>query len=313
MTPRLGPRSTAEDVLQGRRLSEKSVLVTGCSSGIGFETARALSAHGARVLLACRTRESAEQTASRIRESCPDANLTPVAMDLASFASIRGAVQGLGLTRLDALVCNAGLFANTYGETEDGIERTVGICHFGHFLLTSLLLDALRAAAPARVVVVASESHRFPPRLNLERFPLSAANFRPLIAYGQAKLCNVLFANELTRRFASQGVYANSLHPGSLIGTSIFRESMSAKLLATAVRPFTKTVAQGAATSVYCTVAEELEGVGGRYYSDCRERAMSRGARDAEVARRLWEISERYVAEPPRAQVRSSEAARTGR
>src|SRR5690606_34602657 len=95
MTPRLGPRSTAEDVLQGRRLSEKSVLVTGCSSGIGFETARAPSAHGARVLLACRTRESAEQTASRIRESCPDANLTPVAMDLASFASIRGAVQGL--------------------------------------------------------------------------------------------------------------------------------------------------------------------------------------------------------------------------
>jgi WW domain-containing oxidoreductase len=165
------------------------------------------------------------------------------------------------------------------------------VCHFGHFLLFSLLLDRLRAAAPARVVVVASESHRYPRTLEFERFPLEAARYRGLVAYGQAKLCNVLFANELTRRHAAEGVLANSLHPGSLIGTSIFRSSVAAKLLGAAARPFTKSIAQGAATTVYCATAPELNGIGGRYFADCTEKRASSGARDEQAARRLWELT----------------------
>lgn len=112
--------------------------------------------------------------------------------------------------------------------------------------------------------------------------------------YGQAKLCNLLFANELSRRHPN--IRANSLHPGSLIRTSIYRSSLAANALAIAVRPFTKTVAQGAATTVYCATAPELAGVGGRYFADCHEKPMSQGARDVEVAAKLWELSERRVA-----------------
>lgn len=291
----LGSRSTTEDVLAHRDLTDLTIVVTGCNAGIGFETARALAAHGAHVWLACRSEEKAAQTAMRIRAAHPEARLSPVAIDLASFASIRAAETQITSPRIDVLICNAGLYAGSYGETLDGIECTVGVCHFGHFLLTSLLMDRLRSAAPARVVMVSSESHRHPAVLRLDRLPTDANTFKPLLAYGQAKLCNVLFANELTRRYREEGVLANSLHPGSMIGTSIFRDSLAAKLAALAIRPFTKSIAQGAATSVYCAVSPDLEGVGGRYFADCRPKRMSEGAEDEEVARRLWEISEARV------------------
>jgi WW domain-containing oxidoreductase len=183
-----------------------------------------------------------------------------------------------------------------YTPTADGIESTVGVCHYGHFLLTTLLLDKLRKAAPARVVMVSSESHRHPSRLSLAHFPLEARNFKSLVAYGQAKLANVLFANELTRRYRDVGIVASSLHPGSMIGTSIFRNSIAAKLLGLAMRPFAKSIEQGAATTVYCATAPELANVGGRYFRDCREHAMSQGARDAELAERLWVHTEEFVA-----------------
>jgi WW domain-containing oxidoreductase len=296
MRETFGSRSTADDVLNGRALDDKNILITGANAGIGFETARALASHGARVWLGCRNRQSAESCAARIRAEHSAAQVVPMALDLASFASIRAATTELSLDRLDVLICNAGLFKSSYELTEDGIEQTVGVCHFGHFLLSSLLLPKLRAASSARVVMVSSESHRMPARLARHRFPLPADRYKSLIAYGQAKLCNVLFANELTRRFSSQGIYANSLHPGSMIGTSIFRDSLAAKLLAAVARPFAKSIAQGAATTVYCAVAPELERVGGKYFADCAEKAMSRGAADSDVARRLWTMSEQRVA-----------------
>lgn len=290
-----GATATTSDVLAGRDLSGKNMLVTGCNSGIGFETARALAAHGANVVLACRDLAKAETTAAAILAQHPRARLTPLALDLASFASIRSAAASLPLDTLHALICNAGLLASRYAQTADGIERTVGVCHFGHFLLTKLLLDRLHNAAPARVVMVSSESHRFPPRLRLSRFPLQADEFKPLVAYGQAKLCNVLFANELTRRYEQDGIYGSSLHPGALISTAISRDSFASKLLFRAARPFTKSIAQGAATTVYCATAPELERVGGRYFKDCAEAKMSAGAADARIAGQLWKLSEARV------------------
>lgn len=295
MAKKWGATATADDVLAGRDLHGTNVLVTGCNTGIGFETARALAAHGARVVLACRDIAKAETTASAILAQHPQATLTPMALDLASFASIRSATSGLALDALHVLICNAGLFASRYAETADGIERTVGVCHFGHFLLTKLLLDRLRNAGPARVVMLSSESHRHPSQLLLSKFPLPARGFNPLVAYGQAKLCNVLFANELTRRYRHEGIFGNSLHPGALISTSIARDSLVSQVLFRAARPFTKSIAQGAATSVYCATAPELERVGGRYYKDCAEASMSAGAADVRVAEQLWELSEARV------------------
>jgi WW domain-containing oxidoreductase len=297
MSKAFGARSTADEVLAGRDLSGQNMLVTGCNAGIGFETARALAAHGAHVFVACRTREKAQQTIERIRAAHPQAKLSPVAMDLGSFASVRRAVASVDVDALHVLICNAGLYMSEYKPTAEGLESTVGVCHYGHFLLTTLLLDKLRKAAPARVVVVASESHRYPARLKLERFPLEPGKFKSLIAYGQAKLANVLFANELTRRYRDAGIVANSLHPGSMIGTSIFRDSLAAKAFALALRPFTKSIEQGAATTVYCATADELERSGGQYFRDCKPHAMSQGARDSELAKQLWEHTERLVLE----------------
>lgn len=292
-----GANTTADEVLTGRDLSGQNMLITGCNAGIGFETARSLAAHGAHVLVACRDRAKADDTIARIRAAHPNAKLTPVALDLSSFASIRQAAASVNVDALHVLINNAGLYMDKYTTTQEGIESVVGVCHFGHFLLTQLLLDKLRKAAPARVVMVSSESHRYPAKLSLAHFPLGAHNFKSLVAYGQAKLSNVLFANEFTRRYRDAGILANSLHPGSMIGTSIFRNSFSAKLLGLAMRPFAKSIEQGAATTVFCATAPELNDVGGKYFRDCGERSMSQGARDAELAKRLWELTETFVAQ----------------
>lgn len=286
---------SAASLVAGMDLRGRTIAITGANAGIGFETASALAGAGAELLLACRTREGGEDAARRIRARHAGARAVPLVVDLASFASIRSFAAALPATRLHALICNAGVYLPRYEETEDGLERTAGICHFGHALLAQLLLPALRAAAPARVVMVSSESHRHPATLDFERFPLRAGDYGALRAYGQAKLCNVLFANELTRRCGADGVFANSLHPGALIGTSIFRHSLGAKLVAALARPFVKTLEQGAATSVYCAVAPELEGVGGRYYADCREKEASVGARDEAAAGRLFELTQARV------------------
>lgn len=297
MSTALGAGSTADDVLQNRDLSGQSYFVTGCNAGIGFETARSLAAHGGHVFVACRSTDKAQQTVDRIHARHAAARLSPVGLDLGSFASIRAAAASVSQDSLHALICNAGLFSSSYAETVDGLETTVGVCHFGHFLLTTLLLDKLQRAAPARVVMVASESHWHPAELDLGRFPLERRAYKPLVAYGQAKLCNVLFANELTRRYAGAGVFANSLHPGTMIGTSIFRSSTPAKLLALAMKPFTKSIEQGAATTVYCATAPELATTGGEYYRDCKLAKRSQGSRDVDAGVRLWQRSEELLSE----------------
>lgn len=289
-------KSTCDDVLRGLDLAGRTALVTGANAGIGFETARSLAHAGAHVIVACRSPARAAETVERIRTLHDRAQLTPVALDLASFASIQRAAAAVTVPRLDVLICNAGLFLPSYRATADGIEETVGVCHFGHALLVNLLFDRLRAAAPARVVMVASVSHRSPAELNFDRFPLDAAHYGRLTAYGQAKLCNVLYANELTRRHGADGVFANSLHPGTLIGTQIFRNSIAARLLGAVAKPFTKSLAQGAATSVYCATAPALERVGGRYYNNCAEEKASRGARDEDAAARLWDLTQTRIA-----------------
>jgi WW domain-containing oxidoreductase len=289
-----GRHTTADRVLEGIDLADKVAIVTGANAGIGFETARALAAHRAQVIIACRDQARGDDAVARIRRGDPQALVEARLLDLASLDSVRRFASSLPATKIEMLICNAGVFGGGYHETAEGFERTVGVCHIGHFLLVHLLLDRL-AAAGGRVVVVSSVSHRSPPQLDFSRLPLSRENYSDLAAYGQAKLCNVLFAKELERRYASRGIHAYSLHPGSLIATSIGRHSLLATLLIQLVRPFTKSLAQGAATSVYCAAHPAVSGLGGEYFVDCAVARSSRESRDPEVARRLWELSETWV------------------
>ena len=203
-TPLFNARTSADEVLAGHDLAGKTMIVTGANTGIGYETARALAAAGARVLLACRNRGAGETAAARIRATHPGAKAEFAALDLASLVSVSAFCASLDAPRIDVLVCNAGLMSPGYASTDDGFEKTVGVCHIGHFALVQRLLPKLLAAGNPRVVMVASESHRSPARLDFAKFPLAPANYSAMRAYGQAKLCNVLMANELQRRYGAR-------------------------------------------------------------------------------------------------------------
>jgi len=292
----LGSRSSTAEVLSGVDLTGKKIIVTGANTGIGFEAARAFAAAGAEVILACRNIEKAEEAVTRISKRHPDAQARGLALDLASVSSIRQFCSQMPFETIDVLVCNAGLVPTQYQETEEGLELCVGVCHFGHFVLCELLLDRILKSTDPRVVMVSSESHRSPAQLDFDRFPLSEDTFSSMKAYGQAKLCNVLFANELQRRYGAQGLHACSLHPGALITTDIGRYSGVLGLLVKLVSPFTKNPDQGAATTVYCAALATGDEIQGNYFSHCRKVSSSKEANNVEVARRLWALSETFCA-----------------
>ncbi len=287
-----GSRTTADEVLDNVDLAGKNIVVTGANTGIGYEAARALAAVGARVIFACRSAEKGEQAVSNAKKLHPAAKAEFRQLNLASFENIRQFCEQLDLDKIDVLICNAGLTQPKYTETEDGLEMTVGVCHFGHFLLTNLLMDKLLAADEPRVVMVSSESHRYPATLNLSNYPLSKLTYSFMVSYGQAKLSNTLFANELQRRYSDRGLTACSLHPGTLITTDIARNSRAAFIMKL-ISPFTKNTNQGASTTVFCAAYEKSENLGGQYYSHCKKSRATKEANNPVVARKLWELSEK--------------------
>jgi WW domain-containing oxidoreductase len=285
----------ALDLVRGLDWSDKTVLITGASSGIGFETARAIAATGAEVFMACRTPSSAEQARASILDSHPKARLALLALDLGDLDSVESCARAFPRPHLDRLICNAGVYGGPFTTTAQGLERTVGVCHFGHLLLFDRLRPKLLASPAPRLVMVSSESHRTPRKLDFSRFPMTASNYRELVAYGQAKLCNALMAAEVHRRWGSEGLGACALHPGALIATSIGRNSSLARLMVKLSAPFAKTVQQGAATTVHCATSPSVEG--GGYYSDCAAKRASEDARSARVSAQLWQVSEAILAD----------------
>jgi WW domain-containing oxidoreductase len=290
-----GARTTADEVVAGLDLAGRTIVVTGANTGIGEPTAAALAGAGAHVIFACRNRASGEAAIARTRAVHPAAKVELAELDLASFASIRRCADALQADKIDALVCNAGVSLMDYAETEDGFERVVGVCHIGHFLLARLMMPRLLAAGAARVVMVSSGSHAMPPKLDFANFPMQRAAFKGLTAYGQAKLCNLLMAKSLQRRYGSRGLTACALHPGTLIATEIGRHSRVVGALIWLLKPFTKTRAQGAATSVYGVVHEPASDIAGQYLIDCRVAKSSAESNDPAVAERVWSLSEEWV------------------
>ncbi|MEJ7735283.1 MAG: SDR family NAD(P)-dependent oxidoreductase [Polyangiaceae bacterium] len=231
-----------------------------------------------------------------VHSEIPGADVSLALCDFASQHAVRrlGAELLERCPKLHVLVNNAGAILGERALTEDGIEATFAVNHLGYFLLTELLLDRLRASAPARVVVVASEAHRSG---HIDFDDLRAERgYSPMRVYGTSKLANIAFTRELARRLEGSGVTANCAHPG-VVATN-FGASGGALIRfgIRLVRPFFRTEAQGADTLIWLASSPDAEGVSGKYFIDRREKRPSREASDDEVARRLWAASERLVA-----------------
>lgn len=299
--------TTTDDVIEGVDLSGKLAIVTGSSTGIGAETARALAAAGARVVLAARNRERTEEVAASIRESVPGAEVEVGVLDLTSLDSVRAFASWYLAehAELHLLVNNAGVMYTPFGHTTEGFELQFGTNHLGHFLLTCLLAPALLAGAPSRVVNLSSGGHVGSDIVwddpNFER-----RDYDKFAAYGQSKTANILFSVELDRRLGGRGVHAYAVHPGMIateLGRYMTREDMEA-LMERAKRgpsggmPKRKSIEQGAATTVWASVAPELEAQGGTYLADCQiTEEHAPWARDPDSATRLWTLSESLVGE----------------
>lgn len=289
-----GPTSTGEEVTTGLDLSGKVALVTGCNSGLGYETMRVLALRGAHVLGTGRTLEKASKACAGI-----EGKTTPLALELSDFQSAvdcAHAVADLGLVP-DMLILNAGI--NTFGELElvNGIEKIFTVNFLGHFVLVNHLLPMMRDAGTGRVVHVSSRSgYRQAPQVGIDFANLRGEKaFDAGQAYGRSKLANALFSLELAQRLAGTGVSSNAIHPG-LVQTNIARTAPT--LLRTAFNLFggiiAKNPAEGAATQLYAATYPALNGVSGAYFEDCNPVTVSgpHHMTDAAMAAKLWKLAE---------------------
>ncbi|MFG3207170.1 SDR family NAD(P)-dependent oxidoreductase [Streptomyces sp. NPDC048192] len=303
ITTPFGFSSTAAEVSEGIDLTGRRAMVTGASSGLGAETARALAATGAAVTLAVRDVTAGKRVAEDITESTGNQEVRVAHLDLADPASVT-AFTAAWRGPLHVLVNNAGVMACPEQYTEQGWERQFATNHLGHFALATGLHGALAADGNARIVVVSSSGHQRSP-IVWDDVNFAFRPYDPWLAYGQSKTANVLFAVEATRRWAEDNITANALMPGAIY-TNLQRHTGgrgSGRVPAHLI----KTVEQGAATSVLLATSPLLEGVGGRYFVDCNEsevvdrrsgtlHGVARYAVDPDNARRLWTLSQQLLA-----------------
>jgi NAD(P)-dependent dehydrogenase (short-subunit alcohol dehydrogenase family) len=284
-----GADATAEEVTQGIDLTGKTVVVTGCNSGIGLETMRVLALRGAHVIGTARTLERGQAACASVQ-----GRASPVVLELSDFDSVVACAQAVRAfdTPIDALVCNAGVLLTELQQVR-GLETQFVVNHLGHFVLVNRLLDLVTAAPQGRVVVVGSMAHAQAPPGGIQFDNLSGQGWERQ-AYGHSKLANGLFSFELAKRLAGTSATSNSLHPG-VVATNIMRNMN-----------FTPPAggggggggfsfeppAQGAATSCYLASHPSLARVTGRYFVDCNPAEPSALQKDAALAARLWQVSE---------------------
>ncbi len=310
-----GFSSTADEVLDGKDLSARTMLVTGGYSGLGQETARALAAKGAHVILSGRDATKLAAAADEIA-TMTGAKVDTLVCDLASLASIRaaGAEARERFGHIDVLINNAGVMAAPFGKTADGFETQFGTNHLGHFALTRELMPLLAKGSRQRIVNLSSRGHHID-EVHFEDPHFERRDYDPWLAYGQSKTANILFTVGLEERFGAKGIHANALHPGA-IHTNLARHMTEADMAALRdriskaaeksgeqPRPF-KTIPQGAATTAWVATADELEGRGGLYAEDCAvaatdDASATSGVRsyalDKAKADRLWALSEQLT------------------
>ncbi len=289
-------------MMHDESMQEKVCIVTGATTGIGKATALALAKHGAIVGVVGRSAARATRVAADLAGDTGNTAIVPLTADLSSQRDVRALAREIRARfgRVHVLVNNAGALFSEHLTSVDGIEMTLALDHLSYFLLTTLLLDTLRAAgtedAPARVVNVSSEAHRALPRLPLDDLQ-GARRWSPVRQYAVAKLANVMFTYELARRLATDHVTANVLHPGN-VASNFARETTSGLLRFGfwIARPFLISPERGASTQVHLATARELAHITGRYFIRGRPRRSSRASYDVDAQRKLWEESELLVA-----------------
>ena len=290
-----GYGSTAEEVTAGLSLSGRTFLVTGCNSGLGLETARVLAMRGGKVIGTARTAEKASGALAPL-----GGNTVGLECELSEPTSVRASVKAveaaLASVKLDAIICNAGIMALPTNEQKFGVELQLFTNHVGHFMLVTGLLDELAEAG--RVVMVSSRAHLRAPKGGIEFDNLPGErNYAPWKAYGQSKIANILFANELARRFGGTKRTANALHPG-VIFTNLSRHMNPVARLAfqAAGSLFMKNVAQGAATQCYVATHPAAAPISGKYWVDSNVAKPRADGTDPATAARLWTVTEDLVA-----------------
>ncbi|XP_052749262.1 retinol dehydrogenase 12-like [Galleria mellonella] len=282
-----------------RHLVGKVVIVTGGNTGVGYETAKNLAERGARVIIACRNDQRGNTAREKIISETGNQDVHYQKLDLASLKSVRVFAENILKTekRLDILINNAGIYGSENVKTEDGLNLGMQVNHFGHFLLTCLLLPLIKTSAPSRIINVSSLSHT---RVTLDLNNLNFENetketYDVNKVYGTSKLCNILMTIELARQLKGTRVTANALNPG-LVDTNIISDVPLLNRIRPLIKPFMfKTTWEGAQTSIYLAVSPEVENVSGYYYSDCRQKSTSAQAQDTRLANELWKISEKLV------------------
>ncbi|XP_069675802.1 retinol dehydrogenase 13-like [Periplaneta americana] len=275
-----------------KRMDGKTVIITGANTGIGKETALDLAKRGAKVILACRDLERGKKACDKIITSSGNSNVEVQHLDLSSLASVRKFADHIIKTepKLDVLINNAGATRVGQKLTEDNILLGMQVNHYGPFLLTCLLVGLLKKSAPSRIVVVASTLHR------VGILDLNDLNFEKSYGgdhvYCASKLANVLMTNELARKLEGSGVTVNSLHPG-LVLTDLWRNfpAFIIAIVRHILQLYMKNPQEGAQTSIYLAVSEDVEGVTGKYFEDCKEVTPSKSARNEGLAKKLWEKS----------------------
>jgi NAD(P)-dependent dehydrogenase (short-subunit alcohol dehydrogenase family) len=304
-----GFATTVDEVIDGVDLSGKTAVVTGASSGLGLQTVDTLAAAGAEVVATVRDPESFQSGTDWVQLGELTKRIEAIPLDLARLQSVRAAGQAIASRhpRVDILINNAGVMFTPPGTTADGFELQFGVNHLGHFLLTTLLLPQLRAAAAAsgdaRVVTLSSEAHRHW-GIDLDDINFERRGYDTFLAYGQAKSANILMTVELHRRFGAEGITALAVHPGTC-GTNLTRymdRTTLKKLFAMSTDTFApenmKSVAQAAATSVWAATEPSLAGHGGAYLADCHIAEAGPAATDPATAERLWLLSQQWVDSP---------------
>ncbi len=307
VTSPFGFESTAAEVIAGIDLHARRALVTGAASGIGVETARALASAGAETVIAARDLAAAERTAADIRATTGNPAVSVARLDLLDRGSVDQLVRDLAAP-LHILVNNAGVMAvPELRRSPEGHELQFATNHLGHFRLALGLLPALRAAGGARVVSVSSRAHLNSPVI-FDDIDFRGRPYDPALAYAQSKTANVLFAvAAAARHWGDDGIEVNALHPGAVADSNLSRYYDQAELdaIRSSGRYTFKTLAQGAATSVYVATSPRLNGVVGRYFENCQEdtpddptaagtdaAGVAGYALDPETAERLWTVSE---------------------
>jgi retinol dehydrogenase 12 len=278
-------------------MQNKTVMVTGATNGIGFETARSLAAMGATLIGVGRNPQKCTEMAAQITPAAGNAKVEFLVADLSVQAQVRQLAETFKhkYNRLDVLVNNAGAFFARREESADGIEMTWALNHLNYFLLTDLLLDVLKASAPARIVNVSSAAHSGAKGIHFEDVEFKQG-YSGWSAYSHSKLANVLFTYELARRLAGTRITVNALHPG-FVATGFGHNNGG--LMRTGMNLVQKIVAkrpeQGAETSIYLASSPEVEGASGKYFDNKQAVKSSAASYDTDTAKRLWELSETMV------------------